>query len=364
MVQMRNLPVISVTNTACGPIPGRGTTSNPPNRFEPLLLEPDPDAHDPEAPAPQTRYLKDTSRSIIACNDSPDVGFDASINPYRGCTHGCIYCYARPTHEYLGFSAGLDFETNIMVKLHAAQLLRKELASPKWTPQTLAMSGVTDCYQPVERQLELTRQCLQVLAEFRNPVSLITKSHLVTRDIDVLKELTGHGAAAVHVSITTLDTDLARVMEPRAAAPQRRLEAVAALAEAGIPVGIMVAPVIPGLTDHEAPAILSAAARAGARSAGYVPLRLPHGVAGLFEQWLSQHFPDRKEKVLNRVRELRGGRLNDPNFRSRMRGEGVWAEQLKSMFELAKRRAGLTQSFPGLSTAAFRRPPGNQMTLW
>jgi DNA repair photolyase len=338
---------------------GRGAAVNPQNRFETLAVE-------MEVPGPDrvpTELLRDGSRSIITYNDSPDVGFDASLNPYRGCEHGCIYCYARPTHEYLGFSAGLDFETRIMVKEDAPELLRHELMAKKWTPQTLAMCGVTDAYQPVERKLEITRRCLGVLAEFRNPVAVITKNALVTRDIDHLAALAEHGAAAVFLSITTLDADVARAMEPRASHPRDRLEAMKRLSEAGIPTGVMVAPVVPAITDHEMPKILEAAAQAGARTAGYVMMRLPGAVSGLFAEWLERHFPDRKEKVLHRVQELRGGKLNDPRFGSRMRGEGIYADQVRATFETFRRRYGLDQPFPTLSTAAFRRP-GEQMSLF
>jgi len=331
---------------------GRGASANPLNRFERIEVE-------MEVPGPDrvaTELLSDTSRSIITRNDSPDVGFEVSLNPYRGCEHGCIYCYARPTHEYLGFSAGLDFETRILAKEEAPEILRRELSSPKWQPKTLAMSGVTDPYQPVERKLEITRRCLGVLAEFRQPVSVITKNELVTRDIDHLSELASHNAAAVVLSITTLDPEVARVMEPRASHPRDRLKAIERLAAAGIPVGVNVAPVVPAITDHEIPKILEAAAAAGAQSAGYVMLRLPGAVSGLFETWLEEHFPDRKEKVLNRVRGLRGGRLNDPNFGSRMRGEGIFAEQVKAVFETSKRRYGLDRHDFELTSGAFRRP--------
>ncbi|HEY0557843.1 MAG TPA: PA0069 family radical SAM protein [Thermoanaerobaculia bacterium] len=333
---------------------GRGAIGNPLNRFETLVIE-----RDEEVPAPErveTELLRDTSRSVIAYNDSPDVGFNASVNPYRGCEHGCVYCYARPFHEYLGFSAGLDFESRILVKEDAPELLRKELSAAKWTPQTLAMSGVTDCYQPAERRLEITRRCLQVLAEFRNPVAVITKNELVTRDIDVLQELAAHQAAVVVLSITTLDPEVARRMEPRASHPRDRLKAIERLAAAGIPVGVNVAPVVPAITDHEMPKILEAAANAGATRAGYTVMRLPGAVAGLFEKWLEEHFPDRKDKVLNRVRELRGGQLYDARFGSRMKGEGLFAEQIRVTFQTFKRRYGLDQPFPELSTAAFRVP--------
>ncbi len=343
---------------------GRGTGSNPPNRFEKRSLVPDPEAEDPKGPLPRTQFIKDTSRTVIATNESPDVGFEASLNPYRGCEHGCVYCYARPFHEYLGFSAGLDFETKILVKEDAPDLLRKELSSPRWRPKVIAVSGVTDAYQPAERRFGLTRRCLEVLAEFRNPVAIVTKNHLVTRDADLLAGLARHGAAAVVLSITTLDADLARVMEPRTSTPARRLAAIEELAKAGIPVGVNVAPVIPGLTDPEIPAILRAAAKAGARFAGHTVLRLPHAVKELFEDWLARNFPDRKDKVLRRVRELRGGALNDPRFGSRMKGEGVWADQLHALFKLGCRKAGIGPCFPELSTAAFRVPPGPQLTLF
>jgi len=346
------------------PLRGRGASSNPKNRFVTLEIEATDEGLGAGLEAgtetgPEkvpTVYLRDGSKSIIARNTSPDVPFDASLNPYRGCEHGCIYCYARPTHEYLGFSAGLDFETRIVVKEDAPGLLRRELASPKWKPQVLGLSGVTDPYQPVEKKLELTRRCLEVLAEARNPVALITKNALVRRDVDLLAELARHGAASVYLSITTLDGNLVRSLEPRTSHPRRRLEAVRALSEAGIPVGVLVAPVIPGLNDHEIPAILEAAAEAGARSAGYVMLRLPGAVAPLFESWLDEHRPDRKAKILNRVRSLRDGRLNDPRFGNRMRGQGVFADQIRSLFETSRRRYGLEPRGAKLSTAAFRPP--------
>jgi len=276
-----------------------------------------------------------------------------------------MYCYARPTHEYLGLSAGLDFESKILVKEAAPELLRKELSSPRWEPKVLSMSGVTDPYQPVEKKLRLTRRCLEVLAEFRNPVVIVTKNHLVTRDIDLLSELARHGAAAVTVSLTTLDDDLRRVMEPRTSQPARRLVAIKALADAGIPVGVMTAPVIPGLTDHELPDLLSAAAGAGATFAGFVPVRLPGAVRPLFENWLSRHFPDRKEKVLSRIRSMRSGNLNDPRFGSRMKGQGLFADHIAQLFGIGCRRAGIERGrFPKLSTAAFRRDGGAQPCLF
>jgi len=351
-------------NGGDSPIRGRGAASNPANRFERLHYERQGDEAEIEAIAPATQLLKDTSRSIIAYNDSPDVGFSASINPYRGCEHGCIYCYARPTHEYLGFSAGLDFETKILVKENAPELLRHELAARSWKPQTLGMCGVTDPYQPIERRLRITRRCLEVLVEFRNPVVVITKNHLVTRDLDLLAELARLEAAKVCVSVTTLDGDLARTLEPRTSQPSGRLAAIEELARGGVPVCVLVAPVIPGLTDHELPSILEASARAGARSAGYVMLRLPYAVAPLFERWLEQHAPEKKDKVLARIRSLRDGQLNDPRFGTRMRGEGVLADAIQELFKLGCRKAGIGGRGSELSTAAFRRPGEEQRLLF
>ncbi|HCU25496.1 MAG TPA: radical SAM protein [Deltaproteobacteria bacterium] len=342
---------------------GRGTSDNPQNRFEKLSWEDDPETVDSDAPGPATEFFRDVSRSLIVTNDSPDIPFEASLNPYRGCEHGCIYCYARPYHEYLGFSSGLDFESKIMVKLEAPALLRKELSSPRWKPKVLAMSGVTDCYQPIERKLKITRGCLEVLAEFRNPVGIITKNHLVTRDIDLLRELARHDAVVVNISVTTLDTELARILEPRAASPKHRLEAIEKLAQAGIPVRVMAAPVIPALNDSELPAILAAAARAGAQDAGYTLLRLPHAVKDLFAAWLERHFPDRKQKILHRLEALRGGKLNDPRFGSRMRGEGAFAEQIEQLFLMGCKRAGFRGRERPLSTAAFRRPESGAVQL-
>ena len=342
----------------------RGAPENPANRFEKIHLEPDEDWNPEEDAAPRTQFLVDHSKTAISYNDSPDIGFNASLNTYRGCEHGCIYCYARPTHEYLGFSAGLDFETKIMVKLNAPELLRDELSSPKWKPQVLVMSGVTDCYQPVERKLKITRRCLETLLEFRNPVAIITKNFLVTRDVDVLSELAKHRCASVCLSITTLDTELRKVMEPRTSPPQARLNAIRKLAEAGIPVAVNVAPIIPGLTDHEMPAILKAAHEAGAVAAGFTVVRLPYANAGLFEKWLETHFPDRKEKVLNRIKAMRGGKLYDAQWGKRMRGEGIFAEQIATMFDVARRKAGFTEDRRELSIAGFRRPGGAQLSLF
>lgn len=345
------------------PILGRGPPINPPNRFERLHVEPDPDAEPEEQPHPQTQFFHDATETILAKNDSPDVGFAYGLNAYRGCEHGCAYCFARPYHEYLGFSSGLDFETRIMVKLRAPELLRRALVAPRWQPQPLAMSGATDCYQPAERKFRLTRGCLEVCAELRHPIFIITKNALVTRDLDVLTELARYRCVAVHVSVTTLDTELGGKMEPRASRPQARLRAIRELSAAGIPVGVMVAPVIPGLTDHEVPAILGAAAEAGARRAGYVLLRLPHAVKDVFTRWLDDHQPGKKARILGRVRALRGGKLYDSAWGERGTGTGIFAEQLRAMFDVAARRAGLDQEHFELSTAHFRKP-GEQLALF
>ncbi len=335
-------------------IRGRGASWNPPNRFERLHVDRSGWV-DPDDPVPETTLLTDSTRSILAHNNAPDVGFDVGINPYRGCSHGCSYCYARPTHEYLGLSAGLDFETKILVKPRAPELLRKALSSPGWRPRVIGMSGNTDAFQPVERRLRITRRCLEVLADFRNPVSIVTKSYLVTRDVDLLTRLAEHQAISVVLSVTTLKKDLHRIMEPRASTPARRLGAIRVLADSGIPVGVNVAPVVPGLTDHEIPEILRAASEAGATFANYIVLRLPWGMKELFSDWLERHLPERKQKVLNRVRELRGGKLYDGRYETRGRGEGPWANQLKHLFSVSRTKYGLDR-YPTLSAASFRKP--------
>lgn len=336
---------------------GRGTAEAPKNRFERLHVELDPDAlGDDEAIAQKTKFVRDVSKSIVATNNSPDVGFDASINPYRGCEHGCIYCYARPYHEYLGLNAGIDFETTILVKEDAPELLRAEMMSPRWKPQKLGISGVTDPYQPVERKLEITRRCLQVLAEFRNPVSIVTKNRLVTRDIDVLAELATHNAAAVAVSITSLDSALIRKLEPRTSQPSLRLDAISRLADAGIPVVALIAPIIPALTDHEVPAILKAAYEAGARYSGYTVARLPGAVAGLFDGWLEEHYPDRRNKIIHQIENAHGGNVADARFGTRMRGEGAAVEAIRKLFHVTRERLGYHDVLPQLQTDAFRRP--------
>jgi DNA repair photolyase len=346
------------------PLRGRGSNINPANRFEALHYEPEDWCEpDTESRPLRTQFLVDDSQSIISYNNSPDIGFDASLNPYRGCEHGCAYCYARPTHEYLGFSAGIDFESRILVKSKAAELLAAELLRPSWKPQNLALSGVTDAYQPIERKLQITRSCLRVLVDFRNPVSVVTKNHLVTRDADYLGELARVNASAVCLSITSLDPKLARILEPRASSPSHRLEAIATLHQAGVPVGVNVAPIIPGINEHEVPSVTAAAAKAGAQFASYTMIRLPLTVAPIFVAWVETHFPQRKEKILGRIRSMRNGKLNSAEFGARMRGDGPMAEEIRQMFLVSCRRAGLNKARTELSTAAFRRVLPNQMEL-
>ncbi len=349
------------------PIRGRGTTANIQNRFEQrdLVEYDDVDWRDEDSPKPKTVFLPDATKSLITYNQSPDVGFSAGINPYRGCEHGCVYCFARPTHEYLAFSAGLDFETRIMVKHDEPKILRRELRSARWEPQPIGLSGNTDAYQPVERELKLTRQCLEVLRDFRNPVGIITKNRLVTRDIDILREMAEHHCAVVYISLTTLDLKLNRIMEPRTSSPNQRLDTIRQLTDAGIPVGVLVAPMIPGLNDSEMPRLLEAAADAGARHAGYIALRLPHAVAPLFTQWLEEHFPDRRDKVLNRVRAMRDGALYRSDYGTRMRGTGIYAEQMAHLFAISARKYGFNKSKPPITVDSFRVPSqvGDQLGL-
>lgn len=344
----------------------RGTERQPANRFEVLAYEPDPDSDlDPrEARARPTQFLRDVSVGVISRNDSPDIPFRVSLNPYRGCEHGCVYCYARPTHEYLGYSAGLDFESRILVKERAPELLRAELSASSWEPQWMALSGVTDPYQPIERRLQLTRRCLAVLAELRQPVGIVTKNALVTRDLDHLRELAAVGAVSVSISLTTLDPDLRRILEPRTSPAAARLQAIRVLADAGVPVGVLMAPIIPAVNDGEIAAVLRAAREAGAGYAYYTLLRLPYAVKDLFIDWLERHLPDRRDKVLHQLGAMREGRLNDPRFGTRMRGEGLFAAQVAQLFHAVRRREGLGERGPELSVAAFRRPGGTQLRLF
>jgi len=341
------------------PRKGRGAVSNPDGRFESCTRAAVDDGWggaDDELPPLRTTVAVDRARTVIARNDSPDVPFAQSINPYRGCEHGCIYCYARPSHAYLGLSPGLDFETRLFAKTDAAQRLRAELARPGYRCQPIALGANTDPYQPLERRRRVTRAVIEVLAECRHPLSVVTKSALVERDLDLLAPMAAERLASVHVSITTLDTGLARIMEPRAAAPLRRLELVRRLRAADVPCGVLVAPLIPGLTDHELEPILEAAAQAGANSARYILIRLPGEVDGLFQQWLHAHYPDRAQHVLSLLRQCRGGRTNDPRFGRRMRGDGPVADLLARRFAVASRRLGLDGDGIDLDTTRFRPP--------
>jgi DNA repair photolyase len=350
-----------IHNTERKPLRGRGSMSNPQCRFDSTSVEYLPG--EGIAGKAATDVYADETGAILTQNDSPDVGFDLSLNPYRGCEHGCAYCYSRPNHEYLDLSAGLDFETKIFAKHRAPELLRKKLCSPRWQPQVIAMSGGTDAYQPLERELEITRRCLEVLTEARNPVAIVTKSSLVCRDIDLLQELARHNAAVVTLSITTLDADLARRMEPRTSSPQSRLEALETLSKAGIPVKVLVAPVIPGLTDEEMPAILKGSAEAGASHAGYITLRLPHGVKQLFSDWLEAHYPMRTARVLNRQRDMHGDELYDNSFHQRMTGSGHHAGLIGTAFETFCRKFGLNTGPVDLSITSFT-PPDRQGSLF
>jgi DNA repair photolyase len=344
---------------------GRGALSNATSRFDDDKKIRTTDGWDIEDDLPplRTTVTRDATRTIIARNTSPDVPFDRSINPYRGCEHGCIYCFARPTHAYLGLSPGLDFETKILFKPEAAKLLVAELAAPKYRPDVVAIGTNTDPYQPVERDLKVTRSILKVLSDFNNPVGIVTKNHMVTRDIDILADMARRNLAEVFLSITTLDKDLARAMEPRASAPHRRLDAIKALADAGIPVGVMTAPMIPGLNDHEMEAILDAATKAGATRAGYTVLRLPLEIKDLFDEWLRANRPDRAERVLSLIRQMRDGALYKADFGTRMKGEGPIAQLLSARFAAGVKRLGLNRVRYRLDTQRFAVPESARTTL-
>ncbi|MET0640459.1 MAG: PA0069 family radical SAM protein [Hyphomicrobium sp.] len=346
---------------------GRGARSNKTGRFETEAHEAFDDGWESlgDLDAFKTEVIEEAAKSIISHNDSPDVSFDSSINPYRGCEHGCIYCYARPSHCYLGHSAGLDFETKLYAKPNAAALLEREFKKPGYRPETIALGGNTDPYQPIERERRITRAILEVMARANHPVGIITKSALVARDIDILGPMAEKNLARVAVSITTLDRHVARAMEPRAATPTRRLETVRRLSEAGIPVTVMTAPIIPGLTDHEIEPILEAAREAGARDAGYVLLRLPLEIKDLFREWLAEEFPNRAERVISLLRSMHGGRDYTPDFGVRQRGRGPYATQIALRFRLAKRRLGLGEDRVALRTDLFVRPGsgGQQLSL-
>lgn len=344
---------------------GRGAAENPANRFDRLNVEIDPgELDDDERRRIKTEYFRDTTRKILSENDSPDIPFRYGLNPYRGCEHGCIYCYARPSHEYLGFSAGLDFESKIVVKYNAPRLLSEVFQKPNWKPAMVALSGNTDCYQPIERKLEITRGCLEVFLKHRNPVGIITKNALVARDIDILQEMARFNIVRVVVSVTSLNNDIIGKMEPRTSRPVARLRAIEQLSEAGIPVGVNVAPVIPGLTDEEIPEILKAVSEAGAQTAGYTVVRFPGVVEQLFPAWLKRTFPDRADKVLNRIRALRGGKLVENRFHKRMQTEGEWGDVIKQVFRASRRKYGLDQRRPPVTTEHFRHLSGGQMDLF
>ena len=355
-----------------GPKPtarGRGAVSNASGRYESMTRDAFDDGwtESDAAPTPlRTTMTAEAARVIISTNDSPDVGFDRSINPYRGCEHGCIYCFARPTHAYMGLSPGLDFESKLYFKPEAARLLERELSKPAYRCELIHMGANTDPYQPHERRLRITRQVLEVLSRFRHPVSVLTKSALVARDIDILAPMAADGLARAAVSVTTLDRALARAMEPRAATPERRLWAIRQLTAAGIPTTVMFAPVIPGLNDHEMEAVLHRAAEAGATHAGYVMLRLPLEIKDLFREWLESERPDRASRVMSLVRQMRGGKDYDPQWGKRMKGEGPIADLTRQRFQIAQRRFGLNQDRTPLDTTKFRVPPkaGDQMDLF
>lgn len=349
---------------------GRGSHLQPANRFTLVQYEDDFAhlEHDPETVAelkkPKTEYFTDSARSLVTENDSPDIPFRYSVNPYRGCLHGCAYCYARPYHEYLGLNAGLDFETKIFVKEDAPALFRDFLARDAWRPEAIMLSGVTDCYQPAERHFRLTRGCLEVAVEARQPMSLITKNALILRDLDLLRDLAADHLVHVTLSITTLDAGLARVMEPRTSTPAARLQAVTALADAGVPVRAFIAPVIPGLNDSEIPALLAAAKAAGARAAGYTLLRLPLTVAPVFHEWLARERPDQLAKIEGRIRATHGGHLTDPRFGVRMRGTGELANQIRELFRLFARKHGLDGELPAYDCTRFRPPRTRSGQQW
>ncbi|MEM6265565.1 MAG: PA0069 family radical SAM protein [Bacteroidota bacterium] len=348
------------------PRKGRGAQLNPPNQFLSQRFERSEwEAIDlPESEEWPTQVFKERGKTILNKVKSPDIPLPYSMNPYQGCEHGCVYCYARNTHPYYGFSAGLDFESKIMVKENAAELLEEAFDKKSWKPQAVMFSGNTDCYQPLERKLELTRKCLEVFVKYRHPVGMITKNSLILRDIDLLQDLAKDNLVHVTITITTLNEELRRKLEPRTVPGKRRVEVIRKLSEAGIPVGLSLSPVIPGLNQHEIPDIVKAAADAGACSAFYIVLRLNGEIGGIFENWLEHHYPDRKEKVLHQVRELHGGKLEDNRFGKRMRGEGPVAEAIRGLFYLARNKYMPESGFPALNLAAFKRPDKGQLSLF
>ncbi len=345
-----------------------GSHINPPNRFESKYAEPDLEQlewDDEYLSRPRRiEYLDDQSKSIVTENDSPDLNFRFSVNPYRGCAHGCSYCYARPFHEYLGYNAGLDFETKIMVKRDAPKLFRDFLSRSDWQPELIAFSGITDCYQPAEREFQLTRQCLEVASEANQPVGIVTKNALVVRDLDILQSMAQRSLVNVSLSITTLDPELAREMEPRTSIPAARLRAIRELSAVGVPTKVMVSPIIAGLNDHEIPAILQAAKEAGAQSASYIMLRLPLTVEPVFLEWLERTQPTRKERVISRIRQTRDGKLNSAEFGTRIRGTGEISEQIGNLFQVFARKQGLDERLPALDFTQFRPPTTGKGQQW
>ncbi|WP_340104767.1 PA0069 family radical SAM protein [Rhodohalobacter sp. 8-1] len=346
------------------PIKGKGASTNPSHRFTDESIEYDIDETTGQLQKPARKIHTDHTKGIISKNQSPDIPFDVSINPYRGCEHGCAYCYARPTHEFLNMSPGLDFETKIVAKYDAPKLLREKLASESWKPQTLVMSGVTDPYQPVEKELKITRQCIEVLTESYHPLVIITKNYGVTRDIDLLKKLADVRAVRVVLSITSLKNELIGTLEPRTSRPKKRLKAVRELTEAGIPVHVNIAPIIPGLTDEEIVPIMEASAEAGAESVSCTILRLPYSVKDIFLKWLDDHQPNRKQKVINKLKSLKDGKLNRSEFGERFRGDGAYGEQIRQLMDIHKKRLGLNKNREPLNCGDFRRPATDQLTLF
>lgn len=352
-------------------IKGRGAQSNPKNRFEKLHMEYFKEDEidgfytvDNLKQRIPTQYFKDNSRSVISVNDSADINFDYSFNPYRGCEHGCVYCYARPSHEFLGFSSGLDFETKIMVKENAPRLLEEELKKKNYKPDIIIFSGNTDCYQPVELKLKLTRKALEVCLKYGNPVGLITKNALIQRDIDILKEMSKKDLITVTLSITSLDKSLTSKMEPRTSVPLKRLETIQKLAENSIPVGVNIAPIIPGLNDEEIPSILKAASERGAEFAGCILLRLPYAVKDLFVNWLYNEFPHKADKIIHRIKDIRGGKLNNSEFGKRFAGEGEFAETIKNLFSISCKKYRLNKKDYRLSVENFRKKANEQLEMF
>ena len=344
---------------------GRGAQFNPENRFDEIKIELDAEFNPEKDISPlKTQFFQDCTKSILNQSDSPDLGPMTTLNPYRGCEHGCVYCFARPTHEYFGLSLGLDFESKIFVKQNAPELLEKEFSKRSWQPRPIIMSGATDPYQPIERRLELTRQCLEVFLKYRNPVGIITKNFLITRDIDILQELARFNCITANISITTLDMKLASTMEPRASVAENRLRAIETLTKHGVPVRVMVAPVIPGLNDHEIPEILKAASEAGAVAAGHVMLRLPYGIKDVFVNWLEKYYPEKSRKVLSRIKSMRGGKLYDADFSQRMSGSGGYADNIHQLFTISCRKYGLNNSRMATTTQYFQNNHNAQYDLF